>query len=587
MCSDDGLSRIKSPYVFGGLMNRSLLNRSFVLTRRRFVRQNSTIALAATFGRQRRPPSATSGRVPDAAREIARGTLVDPALVRTLAMTALDAAKSAGATYADIRVTRTIAEHLQVPWGDLSWAFDDSEHLGLGVRVLVNGYWGFAATPYWTADESARVATSAVAQAKTNAKGPSRNVVLDPIPVVTGSWNTPVMVDPFHISVEEKLDFLQSTIVTARQMLPKQSRAGGTIEPGVLGRLILATCIRQEEALATTDGSYVTQTLYQSKGQMPIQCMTKSREVFVVPAQGLTLAGRGWEIWRDAKVLDQLPAMLAELESKASLPIKPAEVGRNDLVCDATTVAGILDATLGRATEVDRALGYEANAGGTSYLGPDPLTLLGTVVANPLVTVTANRSLAAGLATVRWDAEGVMPKDFFLVRDGVLVDYQTTREQAAWLAPWYARSGTPVQSHGCAAAANALRLTMQMTPNLTLAPAATAADFETLVSGLSDGIAVESGVTETDFQCRNGTITGGQIFQVKGGKRTALLRNSGILFTTSEFWKNVTALGGTTSVVHAPGSETKGEPSQDTVHTVSVVPAAIKAMALIDVTRKA
>jgi TldD protein len=256
-------------------------------------------------------------------------------------------------------------------------------------------------------------------------------------------------------------------------------------------------------------------------------------------------------------------------------------------------MARLLDATLGQGTEVDRALGYEANASGTSYLGPDPLTFLGTPVAHEMVTVTANRSLPTGLATVKWDADGVTPEDFTIVKAGTLVDYQTTREQATWLAPWYTKAGTPIRSHGCAAAQDALCFPMQHTPNLALAPAATDASFEDLVAGLSDGIAIQKGFVETDFQCKNGIIRaygppqGSYIFQVKNGKRVAKLSHAGILFNATDLWKNVTVLGGAASVQHVPCSEVKGEPSQTTKHTVSVPPGVFKELPMIDLTRKA
>lgn len=560
-----------------------------ILTRRQMVQQSSAVLAANTLARPRRSPLSSSHNsvVSSNAASDARSAAVDPELVRSLAMRALDAAKAAGATYADVRVTRIIREYVTTAWSQEAWNDEsDSEHLGFGVRALVNGYWGFAGTPYWTASEAARVATTAVAQAKFNAKGPSRAVEFVPIPSVTGSWHTPVTVDPFRISLEEKVEFLRATIVTARHMLPERAGPNTSVGPGLDESYYAAAFTRQEHALATTDGSYVTQTLYRSMADMPIMCNMEGRMISV-PAQGVSEAGRGWEMIPGAKVLDQLPGMLDTLLSYVALPSKPVDVGRNTIVCDAVTMAGLLDATFGRATEVDRALGYEANASGTSYLGPDPLTVLGTTVASSAVTLTANRSLPTGLATVQWDAEGIRPEDFTVVRDGTLVDYQTTREQAAWLAPWYTRAGTPVRSHGCAAAENATFLTMQMTPNLALAPAKNGGSFEDLVSGLADGLVIEGGATTTDFQCKNGVIQNGKIFQVKQGKRVAMLKNAAILFNTTDLWKKLTALGGAASVEHVSGSETKGEPSQRTFHTVSAVPAAFKDIAVVDMLKKA
>ena len=553
------------------------------------MQRGSTIVLAGTLGR--RVWALSPNTFPEAVRD-ADGSTIDPSLVHRLAMKALDAARAAGAIYADVRLTRTMSDDMLASWDADTWGSQSLQYLGLGVRALVNGYWGFAGTPYWTPEEAVRVAASAVAQATTNAKGPPRSVDWGRYPVFTSSWVTPITLDPFRIPMEEKLDFLRSVIVTARRMLPKQSRSGGKINPGLNGTQIRAMTVRQECALATTEGSYITQTIYQTLGAMPVNIDFPSASGFAsmsVDAKGLTEAGRGWEMFHEAKLLDQLPGLLDELESKVRLPFKPVELGRYDLVCDARTMAGVLDATLGRAAEVDRALGYEANAAGTSYLGPDPMTVLGTTVASKLVTVTGNRSMPAGLATVKWDAEGVTPEDFTLVHDGTLVDYHTTREQAAWLAPWYQRAGTPIRSHGCAQASDASSITLQMQPNLTLAPGPNAVGLEDLIATISDGIVVEGGRTDTDFQCRNGmlyTDMTGQIFQVKRGKRVAQLADAGILFNSLELWKNIKALGGSASIVFTPGSETKGEPEQETKHTVSTVPALIADLPVIDQKRR-
>jgi TldD protein len=567
---------------------------SSFLTRRRLIQQSGTVALTGMVGGRRRHqvlvPPRVSARVPDSVPECVRdaGTgTVDPELVRTLALRSLDAARAAGATYADVRITRTIQESFKASWAREAWETTDSQEVAVGTRALVNGYWGFAATPYLTLEEAARVGAMAAAQAKINAEGPARSFAFAHTPVVTGSWRTPIALDPFRITMEEKLDDLRSIIVAAKRLLPETVRSGESLAVGDVNK-IAASFRRQERALATSEGTYVTQTVYDASGALPIS-YRRSRDglILSVEAHGLTQCGKGWELLSDAKILDQLPRMLEELESKRPLPFRGVEVGRLPIVCDATTAAGLLDVTLGRATEVDRALGYEANTTGTSYFGPDPLATLGTAVASPLVTVTANRSLPGGLATVQWDAEGVTPDDFTVVRDGTLVDYQTTREQAAWLAPWYQKTGMPPKSHGCANASDASGVTMQMAPNLALTPATTPAGYEELLAGMTNGIALEGCTTTTDFQCRTGTMSGGTVYQVRQGKRVAQLLNAGVLFETAGLWKSVTALGSAASVMQVPLSQTKGEPSQRAMHTVSSVPLVVNAMNIVDITRKA
>lgn len=259
------------------------------------------------------------------------------------------------------------------------------------------------------------------------------------------------------------------------------------------------------------------------------------------------------------------------------------------MVFSAGAMATLLQGTLGPATELDRALGYEANAQGTSYLGPDPLSLLGTSIASPLVTLTANRSDPLALATIQWDDEGVVPEDFAIVDGGVLVDYQTTREQAAWLAPWYQRQGKPVRSHGCAMAPTALDATMQHTSNLVLHPGTREDDLEELVSGLEAGFLVESVDVDMDFQYLNGLALMGTVTEVRKGKRVARLGGTAALvLRTPDLWKNVVALGGARSQRRfGTGYSAKGEPRQETAYSIMAVPARVERLAVIDPTRKA
>jgi TldD protein len=281
--------------------------------------------------------------------------------------------------------------------------------------------------------------------------------------------------------------------------------------------------------------------------------------------------------------MDRLDAELAR-----RLSVKPVEVGRFDLVLSAGAMATMLSETLGPACELDRALGYEANAGGTSYLGPNPLKFLGTPVAAPLVTISAERSTPIGLATVKWDDEGVVPEDYVLVNKGTLVDYHTTREQAAWLAPWYARQSIPVRSHGCAMSPSALGIQMQHLPNLVLHPGSGNEDLEGLIAGIDHGLLVETLKLETDFQCSGSAGYPGIMTEIRRGKRIAYVRGAGFLFRSMDFWKNIQALGGQGSAWWTGGfKSSKGEPGQRTSYSVSAVPAVVKQQATFDINKKA
>ena len=205
---------------------------------------------------------------------------------------------------------------------------------------------------------------------------------------------------------------------------------------------------------------------------------------------------------------------------------------------------------------------------------------------SPLMTVTADRSAPHGIATTKWDDEGGAPADFPLVREGILVDFQTSREQAAWIKPWYAQQGRAPLSHGCANSSSALALTAQHTPNLTLHPAASATSLEELIAGTKAGVFIDDATIETDFQGKNGTMRG-SVREIVNGALGAYLSNAVPAFSTLELWKNLSALGGAGSAEVWGGEDLKGEPSDATEFSVSAVPLKISGVVVVDGARKA
>ena len=493
--------------------------------------------------------------------------LDDPRL-KALAERAVDAARSAGATYADVRLTHTRQRDLD------PLNVRDTEGLVVGVRALVQGYWGAADGPVWSADEMVRLGREAAGQAKTNALGKPREVALAPTPrVQDGQWVMPVEIDPFGLHPHEIMDFLESLAIYARRT------------PDLLVRQNFCRFMQQDKAFASSEGSYFTQSSYRSSGVFSFELKVgeKSGQASL---DLLTPAGVGWELYRKQPLREAVRRAIEELREDLMMPVKPVDVGRYDAVADAWTVAQLLDQTIGRATELDRAMGYEANAGGTSFLS-DPLAMLGSYqLGASLLTVTADRSEPGGAATVRWDDEGVAPEEFPLVQGGVLAGFQTTRESAGWLSKYYTSAGKPVRSHGCASAPSALEPAMTHTPNLVLTPGREALDFDALVAGLERGIAIRGGSPEMDYQGLSGLLMG-RIYEVRKGKRVAQLAGVGTLFRAPELWKGVTALGGAGSARRFGQEVSKGEPPQTSYHSVTAPPAALEQLTLVDVRRKA
>ncbi len=554
------------------------------LSRRSFIR-SGTLASVGTVIPERHLPGIRrepSGAATPHTEGIAASAF-DPKVMRQLAVSAVDAARSAGVTYADVRLTHSVRQHFG--FGDqkiTGGAIADRETCAIGVRALVNGHWGFAASPYWTTDEAVRLAREAAAQAQTNARGTPRQIEWQPLPAVTGHWTTPG-IDPLTISIEEKRDCFNGWRLGVFEV-PKTRPLTTS-----LGNVTL-DCERQDRVMASTEGTDISQRLYSFSGNFPFSAQRydwRNPQGIALQADGLYYQRAGWETVLATNVQAQIPRLLEEAGELLSLSTTPVMIGRYDVVFDAATTANIIAATFGKATQLDRSLGYEANAGGTSYLGPKPLDLLGKLrVASPLVTLTANRSMPGGGATVAWDDEGVVPDDFPLVQDGLLVDYLTTREQAPWLRPWYTRGNHPVRSHGCAWAPSALDVQIQHVPNLVLKPSASDDTMESLIGGVSNGFAVFRGAVNTDFQAKNGLIRG-LVREIVNGKLGRVVQGAGILYGSLDFWNNVTALGGVSAARGAGASDAKGQPSQGMAYTIYAVPMITKNTTVIDVQRRA
>lgn len=494
---------------------------------------------------------------------------IQDALVKELALRAVAAATDAGASYADVRLTHTRQRDVTTR------EVGNAEDVVVGVRSLVDGYWGFAGSRLWTPDEMARLGRESVALARALGIGPAREVDLAGAPVpVDEHWAMPVELDPFEdVAPGEVGDLLRG--ITYFVGAHRGFAVWGSPK---------ATFVVQEKAFASSEGAYCTQRLYRSSGSIEVKLSKNGREL-VRALDTLTPAGLGWEHFKRQPLRENLGRLMDEMDEDIMMSVKPVDVGRYDVVCDARTIVRLAGVTLGTATQLDRAFGYEANASGTSYLNT-PREMVGRYEAgSPLLTLTANRSEGGGAATVAWDDEGVRPDDFALVRNGVLEDFQTTRESAAWLAD----AGTPpgeIRSHGCAAAPTAVSAPLTHTPNLTVAPGSEPLDFEGLVAGIEEGLAVKDMAVEMDFQGLNG-MGQGRVYEVKDGKRVAIVAGAGFLFRAPELWKQLIAVGGEDSMRRYGVESSKGEPSQTTYHSVSAPPAVIEAFTVIDPKRKA
>lgn len=482
---------------------------------------------------------------------------------------AIEAAMSGGASYADARLSHT--ESL----GPVSFDPSRSEMMAFGVRALFNGYWGFSAGPIWSKAEAVRLGQAAVMQAKANVLGRKRITELAPMAEITnGHWETPVKDDPFSIDHAELFDFFKGL---SRYILSLQF---------VKDVRIYAGFERINKAFGSSLNQFVTQTLYTSGGLIAFGLNDSKRNVssgtFI---DKVSIAGYGFEYFRDRPLREYIKIAHEEAVKDLDLPVKPIDPGRYNVLIDQHGIANILCQSIGAATEIDRVFGFEANAGGTSYIN-EPESMLGNFrIGSSLLNVTCDRSAVGSIGRVKWDDEGVSPVAYDLVRDGTLVNLQTNREGASWIKDYYQASGQKLASFGSAAAPSALDIQLVHKADLSLKPNGSAS-LDDLREGIDDGMEIKAPSVSLDFQQITGMTTG-QVYEIKSGKRVARLHNAGMLFRTPELWSNMTAVGGEETVMYYGINSVKGQPQQSMSSGVYAPPAAFKEMTFIDVMRKA
>jgi TldD protein len=465
--------------------------------------------------------------------------------MREAAEAALQAAQDAGASHADVRVERLRGQDLSLRNGRLE-RLDDRVTVGLAVRVVHDGTWGFASGPDVGSDEGARLARRAVEVARTARPLNSEPVELADEPVhADATWVSAYEVDPFAVDPAEKVGLLGAW---SERLL-----ASDDVDHVDAALQQALEC----KFYADTAGTTTTQ---QRIRLQPVVQVTR-----VDPAGGFETmrttappVGRGWEYltgttwdWEDE--LAQLPSNVAEKAAARSV-----EAGRYDLVIDPTNLWLTIHESIGHATELDRALGYEAAYAGTSFATLDQLGSLR--YGSEVMHVTGDRTTPHGLATTGFDDEGVETQSWDLVRDGVLVGYQLDRRMARQNAAVLG-SG---RSNGCAFADSPAHVPVQRMANVSLQPAAGGPSTEELIGGVDRGIYVVGDKSwSIDMQRYNFQFTGQRFYEIRGGRLVGQLRDVAYQATTTEFWGSMEAVGGpSTYLLGGAFNCGKAQPSQ-------------------------
>ena len=536
------------------------------LNRRDFVLGTSAAAAAAALGVPRGASALPAGPLP------APG---DPA-IRALAMRALDAAKSGGAEYADVRIAQNRSQFVATRERRVQ-GLADSETFGAGVRALVGGAWGFAATSDLSPDGVAAAARQAVAQAKANRAAQVRPHQLAPVqPTANGEWKSPIKVDPFDVPVADKVALLIAANEAALKV-----KGVRFVNSGM-------QFLREEKTFASTDGTFTVQTLYRTTPSMNVTAVAADNSDFQSrQATDIAPMGLGYEHVTAANLIGNATRWANEAAEK--LGAKPVEVGRYDLILDPTHLWLTIHESVAHPTELDRVLGFEANYAGTSFLTP-PEKILGQLkYGAPIMNIRADRDQVGSLAACGWDDEGVKPETYDIIKDGVVVDYQTTREQAPYLDWWYKKSGKAVRSHGNSYAQSWADVQFQRMPNVSLLPGEKDLVWEDLISATDRGIAiVGNGSFSIDQQRYNAQFGGQLYYEVKGGKIVGMLKDVAYQMRTPEFWGALDMLGGKRSYfLGGSSNDGKGQPSQSNAVSHGCVPTRHRQINVINTGRTA
>jgi TldD protein len=522
------------------------------LDRREFLAVGAAAAAGLAFGcaPPGRPGAVLFG--PDG-RVVPLGEPGEPdAQWRDMALAALDAARAAGADYADARVSRIRNQSVATRERRVT-NLVDNESVGLGVRVIAGGALGFAATAELNRDEVARAAQSAVRQARANRAALLRPVEMAPAEVVRdGRWRSPIEIDPFTVPVEEKVALLLEANAAAL---------------GVRGARFASSSmafVGEEKLYLNTAGASTYQEVFRCWPQLSVTAVAADGRDFQTrnstPVQPM---GLGYEHVLRSDLVANAPRWAED--AVQMLGARSVEPGEYDLVLLPSHLFLTIHESIAHPTELDRIMGYEANFAGTSFISPLD-EFLGRFRYGPdFMQVQGERSAPGGLSTVGFDDEGVRPRDYLIVRDGILWDLQTTRELVRYMEPWYRASGQPLTSHGQSYAQTWADVQFQRMPNINLLPNAERdVSVEELISDVRRGILIEGRGSYSIDQQRYNAQFGGQTYhEIRDGRVVGMLRNVAYQIRTPEFWNSLDALGGpSTYRLGGTFNDGKGQPSQ-------------------------
>ncbi|MCC4608612.1 TldD protein [Xanthomonas arboricola] len=477
---------------------------------------------------------------------------------KRLADAGLNAARQAGASYCDVRIGRYLRQFV-ITREDKVQNVVNTESIGAGVRVIVGGAWGFAATNELTEQGVAKAAAQAAAIAKANAKVQGTPVQLAPTPGVGEvSWKTPIKKNAMEVPIKDKVDLLLGVNAAA-------TAAGANFVNSML------FVVNEQKYFASTDGSYIDQDVHRIWAPMSVTAIDKASGKFrtrdglsapmglgyeyldgaasgkFVSPNGVVNYGLSYDMKEDA--------IAAAKQAQEKLKAPSVKPGKYDLVLDPSHTWLTIHESVGHPLELDRVLGYEANFAGTSFATLDKLKA-GFQYGSDKVHILADKTQPGSLGAVGYDDEGVKTKQWDLIRDGKLVDYQAIRDQAHILGK--------TASDGCCYADSWSSVQFQRMANVSLAAGKTPLSVSDLIKNVENGIYIIGDGSFSIDQQRYNAQFGGQLFyEIKNGAITRMLEDVAYQIRTPEFWNACSAVADQRDY-RLGGSffDGKGQPSQ-------------------------
>ncbi|HWU31841.1 MAG TPA: TldD/PmbA family protein [Marmoricola sp.] len=453
---------------------------------------------------------------------------VDPSFLalpyRQLADIALNRASERGATHADFRFERIRTQYVAVRDHGLDGAEDHTD-LGFAVRVILNGAWGFAASTECTPSSALEVADHALELARLTQRVTRTPVALAPEPLYSDAfWSSTHEINPFDVLVREKVDLLQSW---TEDLLSSNVVSHATAS---------VLQIHENKFYADLAGTRTTQQ--RIRLEPVLEAHGYRGDIFDSMRTIAPPAARGWEYLQGAGFdFDRERAELPDLLDER-LRAPSVEPGAYDLVIHPSNLWLTIHESVGHATELDRALGFEAGYAGTSFATPDHLGTL--KYGSELMNVTADRTVEYGLASIGYDDDGVATTTSNLVADGVLVGYQLDRATSA---AYPAVNGG--RSNGCSFADSPLHVPLQRMANVSLQPSKGSATTEQLIAGVEHGLYIVGDKSwSIDMQRYNFQFTGQRFYRIENGQLIGQVRDAAYQATTTDFWGSLVALGG-------------------------------------------